>query len=125
AAGSLTTGTYDAVTSTYDSKIGLWSANGSVDDVNQALAAVTFRPSSNWNEHATITTRIRDAANTGPDDGTISLSANPVNDPPTAILLSGTSVAHSDGTDAIVGTLKASDVDDESHFYVLLDGVGG
>jgi hypothetical protein len=84
AAGALSTGTFGAATSTYNTSTGVWTVSGSVADVNAALAAVTFTPVADWDQNVTITTRIRDAANTGPADGTITLTANPVNDAPTA-----------------------------------------
>jgi hypothetical protein len=82
AAGSLSTGTFGAATSTYDAATGIWTVSGSVADVNAALAAVAFSPVPNWDQDVTITTRIRDAADTGPADGTITLDVTAVNDAP-------------------------------------------
>ncbi len=81
-AGSLSTGTFGAATSTYDAATGIWTVSGSVADVNAALAAVAFSPVPNWDQDVTITTRIRDAADTGPADGTITLDVTAVNDAP-------------------------------------------
>jgi hypothetical protein len=39
---------------------GTWSANGSVADVNAALAAVTFHPALNFNGSFTVATSISD-----------------------------------------------------------------
>uniref|UniRef100_UPI0022A89669 DUF4347 domain-containing protein n=1 Tax=Microvirga roseola TaxID=2883126 RepID=UPI0022A89669 len=83
AAGSLSDGTFGSATSTYVASTGVWTITGSVTDVNAALAAVSFTPTANWDQNVTITTRIRDAANMGPADGTITLTAIPVNDAPT------------------------------------------
>src|SRR5690606_39299066 len=77
-----------------NAETGVWSATGSVADVNAALAAVSFTPVANWDQDVTITTRVRDAVNTGPADGTITLDVTAVNDAPT---LSTT-------TDALPGT---------------------
>jgi Ca2+-binding RTX toxin-like protein len=82
AAGSLGTGAFGSATSTYNAGTGVWTVAGSVADVNAALAAVAFTPSANWDQDVTIATRIRDAANTGPADGTITLDVAPVNDAP-------------------------------------------
>jgi plastocyanin len=82
AAGALSTGTFGAATSTYDAATGIWTVSGSVADVNAALAAVAFTPVANWDQDVTITTRIRDAADTGPADGTITLDVTAVNDAP-------------------------------------------
>src|SRR5690606_15909579 len=73
AAGSLSTGTYGSATSTFNAATGVWTVTGSVADVNAALAAVAFTPSLNWDRNFEITTRIRDAADTGPADGTITV----------------------------------------------------
>src|SRR5690606_16261077 len=82
AAGSLSTGTYGTATSTFNAATGVWTVTGSVADVNAALAAVAFTPSLNWDRNFEITTRIRDAADTGPADGTITVTVTPVNDAP-------------------------------------------
>ncbi|MGY6645712.1 MAG: DUF4347 domain-containing protein [Salinarimonas sp.] len=82
AAGSLSTGTFGAATSSYNAGTGIWTVSGSVADVNAALAAVAFTPVANWDQDVTITTRIRDAADTGPADGTITLDVTAVNDAP-------------------------------------------
>ena len=81
-AGTLSTGTYGSATSTFNAATGVWTVTGSVADVNAALAAVTLTPSANNDQNFTITTRIRDAANTGPADGTITVSVTAVNDAP-------------------------------------------
>src|SRR5690606_32778480 len=81
AAGMLTTGTYGSATSTFNA--GVWMVTGAVADVNAALAAVAFVPAANWDQDFSIVTRIRDAAGTGPDDGSILVDVTPVNDAPT------------------------------------------
>ncbi|MGV3591177.1 MAG: LamG-like jellyroll fold domain-containing protein, partial [Gammaproteobacteria bacterium] len=81
-AGSLSTGTYGSATSTFNAGTGVWTVTGSVSDVNAALAAVAFTPSANNDQNFTITTRIRDAASTGPADGTISVTVTATNDAP-------------------------------------------
>jgi Ca2+-binding RTX toxin-like protein len=79
AAGSLSLGAYGSAVSSFNAATGVWTVTGSVADVNSALADVSFTPSPDWSHTLTIVTRIRDAAGTGPDDGTITLSAtNPL-----------------------------------------------
>jgi Ca2+-binding RTX toxin-like protein len=79
AAGSLSFGTYGSAVSTFNAATGVWTVTGSVADVNSALADVSFTPSPDWSHTLAIVTRIRDAAGTGPADGTITLSAtNPL-----------------------------------------------
>jgi uncharacterized repeat protein (TIGR02059 family) len=82
AAGTLSTGTYGSATSVFSAATGVWTVTGSVVDVNAALAAVSFTPAANWSQSVTITTRIRDAANAGPADGTLTLNGSAVNDAP-------------------------------------------
>jgi ELWxxDGT repeat protein len=82
AAGALSAGTFGAATSVYNATTGIWTVSGAVSDVNAALAAVNFTPATNWNQNVSITTRIRDAAEVGPTDGTITLTGTAVNDRP-------------------------------------------
>ncbi|WP_413700511.1 putative Ig domain-containing protein [Psychromonas sp. KJ10-10] len=81
--GILTTGTFGASTSTYDEVTGIWTVTGTVDDVNSALADVTFAPLTNNDVNSSITTHIEDALATGPADGVIYLQVNAINDDPT------------------------------------------
>ena len=83
AAGDLTSGTFGSATSSYDSGTGIWTVTGSVTDVNDALVAVAFVPTTNNDVNTTITTHIEDAASTGPTDGTIDLNVTAQNDDPT------------------------------------------
>ena len=82
AAGLLTTGTFGSATAAYNAITGVWTVAGSVADVNAALASVSFTPAANWDKTVTISTQVRDAANTGPASGLITLNAVPVNDAP-------------------------------------------
>lgn len=90
AAGTLSTGTFGSATSTYNAVTGVWTVTGAVSDVNAALAAVAFTPAANWDQDVTITTRIRDAAGTGPADGVITLDVTPVNDAPSRPVMNST-----------------------------------
>ncbi|MEJ6123720.1 putative Ig domain-containing protein [Vibrio sp. 2-Bac 85] len=107
-AGVLTTGTFGAATSSYNSSTGVWSVTGTVSNINAALAAVAFTPATNNDLDTTITTHIQDAANTGPIDGSISLNVTAENDAPTATNLTQvknyTEGAASVALDAIVIT---------------------
>ena len=86
AVGSLTTGTSNTVTSTYNAGTGVWTASGAIADVNTLLAGVTFIPVSNGNSNFTIATSI--------SDGVLSVTGNKsvtgiaINDAPTATNLS-------------------------------------
>ena len=58
AAGSLSTGTSGAVTSTFVG--GVWTASGARANVNTLLAGVTFTPALNFNSNFTIATSVND-----------------------------------------------------------------
>lgn len=80
-AGALTTGTSNAVTSTYNAVTGVWQASGAKADVNTLLASVSFVPTANYEQGFTITTQVQDGIDTL--NGTITMTAQPVNDAPT------------------------------------------
>jgi uncharacterized repeat protein (TIGR02059 family) len=81
-AGVLSTGTFGSATSTFNAGTGVWTVSGSVSDVNAALAATALTPSAGNTQDFTITTRIRDAAGTGPADGTITVDVTAADFPP-------------------------------------------
>ncbi len=104
ATGLLTTGSFGVTTSTYNPATGIWTATGTVADVNSALAAVAFIPAANNNLDTTISTRIRDAANSGPAIGTITLDVTPVNDPPSAVSAAIAAVAGQSASITLAGS---------------------
>ena len=63
---------------------GVWTKTGTVSEVNTALSNAALSLAGNWDTDFTIAARIRDAADTGPSDGTISIHVIPSNDAPTA-----------------------------------------
>ncbi len=64
AAGSLSTDTSGAVTSTYNAANGNWSATGALADVNALLARVIFTPAASFNGNFTVDASISDGAAT-------------------------------------------------------------
>ncbi|HZW20313.1 DUF4347 domain-containing protein [Noviherbaspirillum sp.] len=121
AAGSLTTGTYGSATSTYNAGTGVWTVTGSVANVNQALAAVALTPAANWDSDFTIATRIRDAANSGPADGSIAFTVTAVNDTPVINNFSGDASNFTPGTPEYIDAQPtigdaATITDDNAHF---------
>src|SRR5205814_7463019 len=86
AAGSLTTATSDAVTSTYNSGTGVWTASGPIADVNNLLAGVSFVPAADFNGNFTIATSVSDGSLSA--TGSKSMTGIAVNDAPTATNLS-------------------------------------
>jgi hypothetical protein len=78
-AGSLSTGTSGAVTSTFVG--GVWTASGAIADVNTLLAGVSFNPAPNYSSDFSIDTRVDDGV--GPAiTGTKIMTAIPVGDTP-------------------------------------------
>ena len=60
AAGSLSTATSGAVTSTYVAGTGVWIATGAIANVNALLAGVTFNPATDFNANFAIGTSVSD-----------------------------------------------------------------
>jgi hypothetical protein len=82
-AGSLNTATSGAVTSTYNTGTGVWTASGASANVNTLLAGLTFTPSLNFNSSFSIYTSVSDGV-AAPLTGTKEISSMPVSDPPIA-----------------------------------------
>ncbi len=121
-AGSLTASSGNG--ETYDAGTGVWTIASDVSTVNAALAAVAFAPNPDNDADATVATRVRDEAGTGPSDGVVSLDVTPSNDAPTAtnmtqtkaysegdasVALDDIAVSDPDTGDAITATLTLSD----------------
>jgi VCBS repeat-containing protein len=121
AAGTLSTGTFGSATSTFDAGTGVWTVTGSQADVNAALAAVSFTPAANYFSDVTITTRIRDDADTGPADGTITLTGTAVEDDPVAVADSDSVLENT--TLVIDVTANDTDVDGGQKDVVMINGV--
>ncbi len=85
-AGSLTTGTSGAVTSTFNASTGVWSASGSLANVNTLLAGVSFNPAANFTSSFTIATSVSDG--TSAVTGSKTMTGTAVNNAPTATNLS-------------------------------------
>jgi hypothetical protein len=84
AAGRLNTGSSGAVTSTYDAGAGVWSASGTIADVNTLLAGLTFTPAPNYNANFSIATSVSDGM-AAPLTGGKVMSGVRVNDPPVGV----------------------------------------
>src|SRR5690606_35525898 len=124
-AGSLTVDAFGSTTPTYNAATGDWTVTGSINDANAALAAVAFVPTANFSGDFTVTTRIRDQAGTGPEDGLLSFFGTPENDTPSDLTLSNASINQSAGENGVVGTLSTTDVDvGDTHTYTLVAGEG-
>ena len=85
--GALSTATSGAVTSTFNSGIGVWTATGPISDVNILLASIVFAPSLNYNSSFVIATSVTDGI-AAAITGTKTFTGIAVNDAPTATKLS-------------------------------------
>src|SRR3989449_922195 len=109
AAGSLSTATSGAVTSTYNAGTGVWSASGAIADVNALLAGVTFNPALNFNSNFTIATSVSDGVAPA-ITGVKAMTGTSVNDAPTATNLSAAET-YTEDTALNLINIVASDVD--------------
>ena len=112
AAGSLTTGTSGAVTSTFSA--GVWTASGAIASVNTLLAGVSFVPASNFNSNFTIATSVSDGV-AAPVTGTKNVTGTPVNDAP-VLTLTGPTTSTEGSTETY--TFGVTDVDAGDTFEV-------
>ncbi len=106
-AGVFTTATAGASTSTFSS--GVWSVNGSLAAVNALLAAVSFKPASNFYGTVTIETYVSNGVDPA-QTGTKLVTIVPVNDAPTASLLTAGELYIED-TPRNLKNIVVSDVD--------------
>jgi CSLREA domain-containing protein len=106
AAGSLTTGTSGAVTSTFVG--GVWAASGAVGDVNALLASLSFTPSLDYNSLFTIATSVSDGSATL--SGSKLMSGVAVNDAPIASNLNAAQ-SYTEDTALTLTPIVVSDVD--------------
>ena len=114
AAGALSTGTSNGVTSTFNPATGVWTASGAIADVNTLLAGVTFTPSTNFNANFAVATSVSDGMAPA-ITGSKAFTGTAVNDAPTLdASMSPTlaTVAEDPGAPSgAVGTLVSSLVD--------------
>ncbi|SDK18862.1 VCBS repeat-containing protein, partial [Bradyrhizobium sp. Rc2d] len=108
AAGSLSTATSGAVTSTYIAGTGVWTASGAIADVNALLAGVTFTPAANFNGGFTVATSVSDGVAPA-ITGHKTFTGIAVNDAPVNVVPSAKMVA--EDTNLSITGLSVSDVD--------------
>ena len=82
--GGLSTGTSGAVTSTYNSGTGVWSASGAIANVNSLLAGVVFIPAADVNSNFVIATSVSDGV-AAAVTGSKAVTGIAVNDAPNAV----------------------------------------
>ena len=109
AAGSLSTATSGAVTSTYNAGTGVWTASGAIADVNALLAGVAFTPAANFNGSFSIATSVSDGVAPA-ITGSKAFTGTAVNDAPTATNLSAAET-YTEDTPLNLVDIVVSDVD--------------
>ncbi|NBW97272.1 MAG: DUF444 family protein [Planctomycetia bacterium] len=103
---------------------------GTRTDVNAALAGLVYRPISNFHGSDLLTITTSDVGGSGSggpltDTDTVAITVVSVNDAPTDIALSTSTVAENMPVGTTVGTLSSTDVDAGDTFtYSLVAGVG-
>jgi len=108
-AGSLSTATSGAVTSTYDAGTGVWTASGAIADVNTLLAGVVFTPAANSSASFTIATSVSDGEAPAVS-GNKQVTGVAVNDAPTATNLSAAET-YAEDTPLNLTDIIVSDID--------------
>jgi hypothetical protein len=109
AAGALSTATSGSVTSTYNAVTGVWTASGTIADVNTLLAGVTFTPALNYNSNFTIATSVDDGVSPA-ITGVKNMAGTAVNDAPTATNLNAAE-SYTEDTSLNLTDIVVSDVD--------------
>jgi predicted cupin superfamily sugar epimerase len=112
AAGSLSTATSGAVTSTFVPGTGVWTASGALANVNTLLAGVTFNPAANFNANFNIATSVSDGV-AAPITGSKTMTGTAVNDAPQATNLSAAE-SYTEDTPLNLVNIVVTDVDSAS-----------
>ena len=105
-------------------------ASDTIANVQTKLRALIFNPANNRvavgaTETTTFTLSANDGSSNSTPNVTTTVISTSVNDTPTGIALSNTTVAQSLGANASVGTLSSTDADtSESFSYTLVAGTG-
>ena len=84
---------------------------------------LTYTPAANFHGSDTFTYTISDGRG-GTDTADVSVTVTSVNDPPTDIALSASSVPDNSPSNTTVGTLSTTDADGNTFTYTLVDGAG-
>jgi hypothetical protein len=103
---------------------------GSAANINTALNGMQFIPTANFNGLAGLEIVTNDQGQTGSggtlsDSDTVDINVSGVNDAPTDISLSSSTVNENATLNTVVGTLSSTDADaGDSHTYSLVTGEG-
>lgn len=108
-AGSISTATSGAVTSTYTAATGVWTASGAITNVNVLLSAATFTPAADFNANFTIATSVSDDLG-ATVSGSKAMTGTAVNDAPKGTSLSAAET-YTEDTPLNLIDIVVSDVD--------------
>ncbi len=112
-AGTLSTSTSGAVTSTFNAGTGVWAASGAVADVNNLLGATVFTPSLNFDKSFSIHTSVNDGI-AADITGSKNMIVTPVDDAPTATNLNAAESYTEDSalnlTDIVISDVDSANV---------------
>ncbi|MCB2180939.1 MAG: tandem-95 repeat protein, partial [Desulfobulbaceae bacterium] len=119
AAGSMSTGTSNAVTSTFVG--GVWTASGALADVNVLLGSITFTPVADYDQNFTIDTAVSDGTTT--ITGSKVVTVTPQDDAPGLAVNAG--LTANEGETVVLDNtmLQTTDVDTGANLTYTLDAV--
>ena len=124
--GTTAVGTY-AVTNTANPNV-VYSLSGTdaADfNINSSTGAVTAKVAYDYETKSTYSIAVVATLPEGTDSQTITINVQNVNESPTDISLSSTTVSETGGLNAVVGFLSTTDPDSgDSHTYTLVAGTG-
>jgi hypothetical protein len=117
------------ITSLADASIGVLKLGGQRVLANSFITAsqisnggLVFEPALNANGRAVVGFQVSDGTDTSLSTYTLSINVNPVNDSPTDIALTATSLDENRAAGEIVGTFSSTDVDAGNSFTYALSG---
>ena len=105
-AGHLISGAIDNTTATYDSDTGVWTAQGSVEAINQLLQTVEFEPTPGYNDNLIVTASVSDETSETAM-GSLALFGQSTNDTPT---VTTSNVILTDATESAPYTITYEDL---------------
>jgi hypothetical protein len=85
---------------------------------------LTYMPAANYSGPDSFDFKVNDGQ-VDSSTATVSITVNPVNDPPANIMLSNSGVADNSPASTTVGTFSTTDVDSSNFTYTLVSGDGG
>ena len=98
-------------------------ANGTLTLTSAANGTVTYVPAANNNTNVSFTYKVNDGVQDS-NTSTATVNVTAVNDDPTNIVLSATSIEENNSIGDVIGSMQATDVDGNTHTFALVTGTG-